>query len=64
MNGTGELHYTFLLWIETKGAPEEVLEKLTSSVRYRVGVGAEEDFTSENSNIREKNGFITITFRG
>jgi hypothetical protein len=43
--GTGEIFYTFLLWIETKGAPEEVREKLLDKIKHRIGYGEEEDFT-------------------
>jgi len=35
-----------------------------TDLKYRVGFDSEESFTPENSNIREANGWITITFRG
>jgi hypothetical protein len=35
-----------------------------NKVKFRIGFETEEEFNPENSNIREKDGVITYTFRG
>ena len=62
--GCGTLFYTFLLWINTKGAPVPIRDKLMKCIKFRIGFDVEESFTEENSLIRENNGLITVTFRG
>jgi hypothetical protein len=63
--GTIDLSYTFLLWLNCKGAPKEILNRLLKEkITYRIGIDSEENFTPQNSNIREKDGLITVTYRG
>jgi len=50
--------------LNVKNAPEELKKKLMANVKYRIGYDSEDSFNHENSNIREKDGLITITYRG
>jgi hypothetical protein len=46
--------FTFLLWIYLKDVSEEIRESLRTKIKYRIGFGLEEEFSQDNSAIREK----------
>lgn len=62
--GKGTILYTFLLWINLEGAPEDIKTYLMDyGIKYRIGANPETSLNKENAHIRMSGKILTCTLR-